>query len=102
MVIELLKAKVPPKEREKYIQKDAEIWTTALAKHPGFLGKEVWINPDDDTEVILINHWATEEQWQAIPKPEKQAIEQRFTQAMGKSYPIVQSARYQVRKYLHS
>jgi uncharacterized protein (TIGR03792 family) len=102
VVIELLKVKVPPKEREKYIQKDAEIWTTALAKYSGFLGKEVWINPDDDTEVILINHWATEEQWQAIPKTEMQAISQRFTQAMGKSYPIIQSARYQVRKYLRS
>ncbi|MBO3461915.1 TIGR03792 family protein [Aetokthonos hydrillicola Thurmond2011] len=102
MVIELLKVKVPPKQREEYIQKDAEIWTTALAKYPGFLGKEVWINPDDDTEVILINRWATEEQWQAIPKLERQAIEQRFTQAMGKAYPIVLSAKYQVRKYLRS
>ncbi|KZL49020.1 hypothetical protein A2T98_15040 [Nodularia spumigena CENA596] len=28
---------------ENYIQKDAEIWTTGLAKYPGFLGK--WENP---------------------------------------------------------
>lgn len=54
MVIELLKVKIPPELREKCIQKDAEIWTAALAKYPGFMGKEVWINPNDPTEVVLI------------------------------------------------
>jgi antibiotic biosynthesis monooxygenase (ABM) superfamily enzyme len=38
VVIELLKVKIPPKLREKFIQKDAEIWTAALAKYPGFMG----------------------------------------------------------------
>ncbi len=45
MLIELLKFKIAAEMRETCIQKDAEIWTTALAKYPGFLGKEVWINP---------------------------------------------------------
>jgi uncharacterized protein (TIGR03792 family) len=95
VVIELLKFQVPPTEREIYIQKDAEIWTTALAKYPGFLGKEVWINPKDPTELILIVRWATREQWKAIPLADLQIIEEKFTQAMGKSYPIVESGEYQ-------
>ncbi|KAB8320164.1 TIGR03792 family protein [Tolypothrix campylonemoides VB511288] len=99
MIIELLKAKVPPEQREKYIQKDAEIWTAALAKHPGFLGKEVWINPNDPTEVVLVIHWATKEDWKAIPQAELDAIERKFTAAMGKSYPIVESGEYQVGKF---
>ncbi|WP_414545590.1 TIGR03792 family protein [Nostoc sp. CCY0012] len=99
MVIELLKFKVAPEQREHYIQQDAEIWTTALAKYPGFLGKEVWINPNDPTELILIVRWATREQWKAIPVEDLQAIEAQFTQAMGESYPIVELAEYQVRKF---
>jgi uncharacterized protein (TIGR03792 family) len=102
VVIELLKFQVPPGEREIYIQKDAEIWTTGLAKYPGFLGKEVWINPEEPTELILIVRWATREQWKAIPLEDLQIIEEKFTQAMGKSYPIVESGEYQVRKFPYS
>lgn len=102
MVIELLKVKIPPKLREKYIQKDAEIWTAALAKYPGFMGKEVWINPNDATEVVLIVRWQTREHWDAIPEVDLEAIALKFDTAMGKSYPIVESAEYQVRKFLHS
>jgi len=47
MVIEWLEFQVKPEAREKFIQKDQEIWTKFLAKQPGFLGKELWINPDN-------------------------------------------------------
>jgi uncharacterized protein (TIGR03792 family) len=102
VVIELLKVKIPPELREKCIQKDAEIWTVALAKYPGFMGKEVWINPNDPTEVVLIIRWKTREHWDAIPKADLQAITLKFDAAMGKSYRIVESAEYQVRKFPHS
>lgn len=99
VIIELLKVRIPPEQREKYIQKDAEIWTAALAKHRGFLGKEVWINPNDSTEVVLVIQWATKEDWKAISQIELEDIERKFTTAMGKSYPIVESSEYQVRKF---
>lgn len=99
MVIELLKFKVAPELRERYIQQDAEIWTTALAKYPGFLGKEVWINHQDPTELILIIRWATREQWKSIRQEELQSIEAKFAQAMGEAYPVIESAEYQVRKF---
>jgi uncharacterized protein (TIGR03792 family) len=102
VVIELLKMKIPPKLREKYIQKDAEIWTAALAKYPGFIGKEVWINPNDLTEVVLIIRWETREHWDAVPEAVLQAIALKFDAAMGKSYPIVESTEYQVRKFPYS
>lgn len=100
MVVELLKVQVAPEERENYIRKDAEIWTAGLAKFPGFLGKEVWINPKDPTEVIFIIRWATKEQWKAIPLEYLQVIEEKFTQTVGKSYPIVESAEFEV--FTHS
>jgi uncharacterized protein (TIGR03792 family) len=94
VVIELLKFNVAPEQRENFIQQDAEIWTAALAKYPGFLGKEVWINPQDGTEVTFIIRWMTKAQWQAIPLEDLVVIEHKFTQAMGKSYPIVEFREY--------
>jgi uncharacterized protein (TIGR03792 family) len=102
VVIELLKVKIPPEQREKYIQEDARIWTQALAKYPGFLSKEVWINPNNPEEVTLIIRWATREDWEAIPQADLDAIAKHFDETMGKSYPIVESSEFQVRKFPHS
>jgi uncharacterized protein (TIGR03792 family) len=99
VVIELLKFKVPSEEREKYIQKDAEIWTTALANYPGFLGKEVWINPNAPEEVTFVIHWATREQWKSIPQNELDIISKSFDTAVGFSVEVVESSEYQVRKF---
>jgi uncharacterized protein (TIGR03792 family) len=100
VVIELLKFKVAPDLQENFIQKDAEIWTTALAEYPGFLGKEVWLNPDDPSEVTFIIRWETFEHLDAIPEQELEAIGAKFVQALGKFYPIAESANYQVLKGL--
>jgi uncharacterized protein (TIGR03792 family) len=97
MEIEWLKAKVMPELREQFVQKDAEIWTAALSKYPGFLSKEVWISPDNLSEVIMVIHWKSFEDWQAIPKADLDQVEAQFNQAMGDTYTI-EGARYQVRK----
>jgi uncharacterized protein (TIGR03792 family) len=97
VVIELLKIKVAPEHREKYIQKDAQIWTQAIARCPGFLGKEVWINPNEPSEVILVIRWATREQWKSIPPERLQQISQEFDQQLGYTHQIVDSAEYQAR-----
>jgi uncharacterized protein (TIGR03792 family) len=95
VVIEFLKFKINSQMREICIQKDAEIWTTALAQYPGFLGKEVWLNPNDPTEIIFVIRWATREQWQAIPPEELAPVEQKFAAAFGDTYELVESAEYQ-------
>lgn len=102
MVIEWLKIKVAPEMREQYIQKDAEVWTAFLAEYPGFLGKEVWINPEDATEVILVIRWASKEDWKSVPSDRLAATDQRFAQALAGSYPIIEAGEYQVRKFAQS
>ena len=102
MVIELLKFQISPELQEKYILMDAEIWTAALAKYPGFISKEVWINPNDSKEVVLVIRWETREHWKAIPQSDLEAIATQFDTALAKSYPIVEFAEYQVRKFPHS
>lgn len=100
MIIEWLKIKVAPDLREKYIQEDEKIWTTALTNYPGFLGKEVWIDPAKPSEVVLVIHWADREAWKAVPASELEATEQRFAQVMGNgTYEMIEAGEYQVRKF---
>jgi len=97
MVIEFLKIEVTGEHREKYLQLDKEIWTKALAKCPGFLGKEVWINPDKSTEVILIIRWASRKEWKSISAELLNEIEQQFALAIGSiGHQIVESVEYKV------
>ena len=99
MVIEWLQFDVSPELRERFVQKDDEIWTPALSKYPGFLGKEIWISPDRLTEIVLVIRWEPLEQWQSIPAQELEQIEAQFQQAMGDTYRLTQSSKYQVRKH---
>lgn len=100
MVIEWLKVQVAPELREKYIQKDEEVWTKQLATHSAYLGKEVWIDPTHSDTVVLIIRWATREGWKAIPAQELEQTEKRFAQQLGSTaYKIVEAGEYQVRKF---
>jgi uncharacterized protein (TIGR03792 family) len=99
MVIEWLKFEVAEANREQFIQQDEAIWTALLSSYPGFLSKEVWINPKSPTEVTCVIHWQSMELWQAIPADVLKTTEQRFAQAMGDgTYKLLEAKDYQVRK----
>ncbi|NJO41236.1 MAG: TIGR03792 family protein [Cyanobacteria bacterium CRU_2_1] len=99
MEIEWLKFRVDPELREQFVQRDADIWTPVLAQYPGFIRKEVWISPDDLSEVVEVIHWETFEQWQAIPSDVLEQTEAEFAAAMGNTYELISGVRYQVRKF---
>jgi uncharacterized protein (TIGR03792 family) len=99
MVIEWLKFNVLPEFRETFVQKDAEIWTATLAQYPGFLSKEVWISPDDLSEAIVVIRWQSLEQWQAVPAEVLEQTEATFRSAMGDTYTMTETGKYQVRKF---
>jgi uncharacterized protein (TIGR03792 family) len=100
MVIEWLKFKVSPLFREKFIQKDAEVWTPLLAKCPGFLSKEVWINPDAEDEIIILVRWETRQQWKEVPQEVIEATDKEFAKQMPEiEYQMSEAFEYQVRKF---
>lgn len=99
MVIEWLKVKVSPELREKFLQKDAEIWTSMLASYPGFLGKEVWIDPQTPTEIVLVIRWASREAWESVPSERLKQVEHHFAQEFGEQQQIIEAAEYQVPKF---
>jgi uncharacterized protein (TIGR03792 family) len=68
MVIEMLRVTCPPEKRAAFIQRDAEVWTRGLMRHPGFLGKEVWTNPATPSEIILVMRWESLAHWKSFPQ----------------------------------
>ena len=102
MVIEWLKFRIDSKSREKFIQQDDAVWTASLSTYPGFLGKEVWIEPNEPDEVVFTIRWQTREQWKSIPAKDLTEIEQQFSTAMKKmniNYKMIKSKEYQIRKF---
>lgn len=99
MEIEWLRFRVNDSERERFVQQDHAIWTRTLAQYPGFLGKDVLINPNDVTEVVTIIRWNSFDEWQAIPEAVLTGVEAEFSQAMGSTYELLESRHYQVRKF---
>ena len=100
MVIEWLKVRVAPALREKFIQKDDEIWTATLSKYPGYLGKEVWLDAKSADIVVLVSHWASHEAWKSVPAKDLEATEKLFAQQLGQgNYKIIEEGEYQVRKF---
>jgi len=100
MVIEWLKIQVDPTLREEFVQKDNEIWTKQLSQQPGYLSKEVWIDPTHSDILILVIRWATREAWKAVPTEELEETEKRFAQSMGNgAHKIIEAGEYQVRKF---
>ncbi len=99
MVIEWLRFWVEEASRERFIQRDDEIWTQALSRYPGFLGKDIWISHDSLTDVITVVQWETEDSWFSIPQDELDQIERRFCAAMGAgTYELQETKKYYVRK----
>lgn len=97
MVIELLIVEVAAEDREKYLQIDREIWTKAIAQFPGFINKEVWLNPDKPTEVNLVIRWRSRKEWKSISTQLLAETERQFALKMGNTrHKIVESVEYQV------
>jgi uncharacterized protein (TIGR03792 family) len=100
MVIEWLKFRVAPEAREKFIQKDAEVWTAFLATCSGFLGKEIWLDPSANDRIVIVARWQTREQWKSISQELLEQTETRFAQQMGRDrYKMIEMAEYQVPKF---
>jgi uncharacterized protein (TIGR03792 family) len=66
-VIELLRIQTAPGRRMEFVARDAEVWTPALARHDGFVAKEVWVSHDDPNLVTLVIRWASMTQWKSFP-----------------------------------
>jgi len=99
MVIEWLKFRVASGVSELFIEADRKIWTAFLSQCPGFRKKSVWVNPQDETEIVIVIKWNTREDWSNVPKNLLEKTEKRFMKAIGKdTYEYLEQREYQVRE----
>lgn len=97
MVIEWLKFQVPQEKWEAFIQRDQEVWTAGIKSFPGFLGKEIWVDPVHN-EVVMLIRWQTRELWKSVPESIIEELEAKMGDLQ---MALVESREYQVRKFLH-
>ena len=96
MVVEWLKVRVPHEQQAAYLEADARIWTSVLARQPGFLEKHVWRDADDPDAVILVIHWRTLAQWKTVPGDVLADCEKRFQAALGQAFAFLEEKTFEV------
>jgi uncharacterized protein (TIGR03792 family) len=97
MVIEWLVVAVPLDWHDRYLVADAAIWTAFLQTCSGFQSKQVWQNPAAPEELILVIQWETRAEWKAIDPADLAATEARFSDELGRSFPLKLVQEYQIR-----
>ncbi len=77
VVVEHLRLKVPESGVEAWLAAERGSWEPWLAKQPGFLDRQLLWDAEREEGTLLI-HWASREQWKAIPSAQVQAVQQHF------------------------
>ncbi|NJK63407.1 MAG: TIGR03792 family protein [Synechococcaceae cyanobacterium SM2_3_1] len=78
VAVEVLCFQVPPGGQQAFIEQDETIWSRTLAQCPGFLRKEVWLDPDNTEHVTLVIYWANREDWQAFPQERMEELDRQM------------------------
>lgn len=89
MVIEWQRVRMRPDLRQRFLERDEEVWTAGLAREPGFLGKEVWLG-EDPGEVVLVIRWRSEEDWKGVAAGRLAELESRFRNGLPEGHEIVE------------
>ncbi|MFM7449053.1 MAG: TIGR03792 family protein [Leptolyngbyaceae cyanobacterium] len=98
MVIEWLKFEIAPDLIDQYIEVDEEVWTTTLRQYPGFLGKQVWLDPNHLNIAILIIYWSDREAWKSVPADVLEATEKEFVRRLGsKDCRLIETKEFNIR-----
>ena len=74
MVIEWLRFEIPPALRASFLERDAQVWTRALAKYPGFISKEIWFEPQTNATIAVIR-WESLAHWKSIPRSDLEFLD---------------------------
>ena len=92
MVIEWLRFEVPAAQRAAFLERDAQIWTQALSKYPGFISKETWFEPDSDATIAVIR-WESLEAWKSIPRSHLEFLDDEMGDLL---IPVVECRTFEV------
>ena len=76
-VVEQLRLRVPEPHRELWLQAEASSWQPWLEQQKGFLGRDLYWDPQRQEGVLLIR-WSTREQWKSISEKEVLRVQALF------------------------
>ncbi len=80
-ITEYLRLEVPAGMEQAWLAAERATWEPWLRAQPGFLGRELFWDSSHQEGLLLI-HWASRDQWQAIPEARIAQVQRQFeTQA---------------------
>jgi uncharacterized protein (TIGR03792 family) len=99
-VVEYLRVRVPAASREAWLTAEQESWGPWLANQAGFLGRDLYWDPNREEGVLLIR-WRTPDDWSRIPAEQLDAVQERFETvarrasglSSGNPFPLVAEGR---------
>ena len=78
-VVEQLRVQVPSQDRQAWLKAERSSWEPWLNKQKGFIGRELFWDPQSEEATVLIR-WSSREAWKAIPQQEVASVQERFEQ----------------------
>lgn len=79
-VVEQLRLHVPSDQREIWLSAERSTWQPWLEAQSGFLGRDLYWDPDRE-EALLLIRWASREQWKAISDQDVESVQASFDAA---------------------
>lgn len=76
-IVEQLRMRVPAEARRTWLELELRIWDPWLRRQPGFLGRELLWDPENEEGILLIR-WVSRAHWHSIPAAEINAVQGRF------------------------
>jgi len=76
VVIEFLTFRVPPNERDEWMQIEEATWSRFLERQEGFVRKQLWVDVDQPDDVHAMIEWESLDHWKTIPADELAAVDE--------------------------
>lgn len=93
MVIEKLTFKVDRDDREAWLSIEEQTWSRYLEQRPGFVKKEIWVDPENPDEIIAMIWWESKELWYTIPQSDIERVDAKmgtwFREGVMRTYEVI-------------
>ena len=86
-ITEELRLKVPAEYKDAWFKTEKKIWEPWLLKQEGFMGRQIFWNPDEEEALILVN-WKEKKLWKSISIKEVSELQEKFEENIKKSLDL--------------
>ena len=87
IVYEQLRLKIPSHYKSVWLDAEREIWEPWLSKQDGFLGRQIFLDKENEEALILVK-WKNKKLWKNISMEEVNQIQKKFEENVVSSLNI--------------